>query len=269
MLDALRAATQNWFGRIIMGIVMGLLILAFGFWGIADIFRGFGANDLAHVGPTRSASMPIAMPIRRELQQLQQSARRAITNDEARRDGARSRSLGAPRQRMPFSIRRRIGSASLSPIMMLAEEIVQDPAFKGPDGKFDRQYFDNPAAGNRAHRAAFRRRAAADLSAPADHHRADLWARRAENDGRCHPPLLQRDPQHRLSGAAESQHRRRSSRRPKRDLKAYYDARRAGYRTHEFRKIVVLCRDPPRALRKQLAKKAPISTPMSKSTMRR
>ena len=52
MLDALRASSQTWFGRTIMAVVMGLLVIAFGFWGIADIFRGFGANSLARVGST-------------------------------------------------------------------------------------------------------------------------------------------------------------------------------------------------------------------------
>ena len=65
MLDALRASSQTWVGRSIMAVVMGLLVIAFGFWGIADIFRGFGANTLARVGsaeitPRRVPATPIS-----------------------------------------------------------------------------------------------------------------------------------------------------------------------------------------------------------------
>ena len=35
-----------------MAMVMGILIVSFGIWGIADIFRGFGQSTLAKVGHT-------------------------------------------------------------------------------------------------------------------------------------------------------------------------------------------------------------------------
>ena len=35
-----------------MAVVMGVLIVSFGIWGIADIFRGFGQSTLAKVGHT-------------------------------------------------------------------------------------------------------------------------------------------------------------------------------------------------------------------------
>lgn len=35
-----------------MATVMGILIFAFGIWGIQDIFRGFGRSTLAKVGST-------------------------------------------------------------------------------------------------------------------------------------------------------------------------------------------------------------------------
>ena len=52
MLRGIRKASSNWLGKTIMTIVMGLLIVAFGIWGIADIFRGFGQSTLATVGST-------------------------------------------------------------------------------------------------------------------------------------------------------------------------------------------------------------------------
>ena len=52
MLRGMRKASSNWLGKIIMATVMGVLIISFGVWGIADIFRGFGQSTLAKVGRT-------------------------------------------------------------------------------------------------------------------------------------------------------------------------------------------------------------------------
>ena len=35
-----------------MTVVMGVLIISFGVWGIGDIFRGFGQSTLAKIGKT-------------------------------------------------------------------------------------------------------------------------------------------------------------------------------------------------------------------------
>ena len=52
MLRGMRKASSNWLGKTIMAVVMGVLIISFGIWGIADIFRGFGQSTLATVGRT-------------------------------------------------------------------------------------------------------------------------------------------------------------------------------------------------------------------------
>ena len=52
MLRGLRKASSNWLGKTIMAVVMGVLIVSFGIWGIADIFRGFGQSTVATVGHT-------------------------------------------------------------------------------------------------------------------------------------------------------------------------------------------------------------------------
>jgi peptidyl-prolyl cis-trans isomerase D len=48
----MRKASTTWLGKTIMATVMGVLIIAFGFWGIADIFKGFGQSTLATIGHT-------------------------------------------------------------------------------------------------------------------------------------------------------------------------------------------------------------------------
>jgi hypothetical protein len=50
----MRKASSNWLGKIIMATVMGILIVSFGVWGIADIFRGFGQSTLATSSSAKS-----------------------------------------------------------------------------------------------------------------------------------------------------------------------------------------------------------------------
>ena len=52
MLRGIRKASSNWLGKIVMATVMGVLIVSFAVWGIADIFKGFGQSSLAKIGKT-------------------------------------------------------------------------------------------------------------------------------------------------------------------------------------------------------------------------
>jgi peptidyl-prolyl cis-trans isomerase D len=256
MLDALRAATQNWFGRIIMTIVMGMLILAFGLWGIADIFRGFGANDLAKVGSQTITVDEYRYAYQSELQRAQQEARRAITNDEARQMGLDRQVLVRLITNALLDQAGRHFGLALSD-HDLAEEIVRDPNFQGPDGKFNQQYFDNrlQELGYTEQRFVAEQR--------------QTYLRRqivtALTEGLVVPQRM-----------VDAIHRYYSETRsidylvlPKSsvagvkpptdaDLKAYYDAHAEDYRTHEFRKVVFL---PVtlQSLSEQLAKTNPIS----------
>ena len=45
LLDGLRTASKSWFGKAIMTLVFGVIIVSFAIWGIGDIFRGFGTRD--------------------------------------------------------------------------------------------------------------------------------------------------------------------------------------------------------------------------------
>ncbi len=46
MLDSLRKITSGW----IVQLMMLLLVISFGVWGVNDVFRGYGQNDVAKVG---------------------------------------------------------------------------------------------------------------------------------------------------------------------------------------------------------------------------
>ena len=141
MLESMRASAQGWVGRVIMAILMGLIILSFAVWGIGDIFRGFGANNLAQVGSIEIGADTFRNAYQTELQRQQRLERRNITNDEAHQYGLDRQVLS-----------RLVGEAALDDQarklgLAVSDEsirkaIVSDDNFKGMTGQFDRQVFD-------------------------------------------------------------------------------------------------------------------------------
>src|SRR3984957_18108653 len=140
MLRGMRKASSNWLGKTIMAVVMGVLIISFGVWGIADIFRGFGQSTLATVGHTEISTDQFRQLYTDRLQQIGRQFGRPLTMDQAR-------AFGIDRQVLQQTIAeaaldeqaRRLG------LGQSAEEtrrmIFSDPNFKGANGAFDPQRF--------------------------------------------------------------------------------------------------------------------------------
>src|ERR1700719_63017 len=87
MLRGMRKASSNWLGKTIMAVVMGVLIISFGIWGIADIFRGFGQSTLATVGRTEISINEFRQLYTERLQQIGRQYGRPLTADQARAFG--------------------------------------------------------------------------------------------------------------------------------------------------------------------------------------
>ena len=140
MLRGMRKASSNWLGKIIMATVMGVLIVSFGIWGIADIFRGFGQSTLAKVGRTEISAEQFRLIYTDRLQQLGRQFRRPLSSEQAR-------ALGFDRQVLQQTIaettldeearRLGLGQSSQETLKM----IMDDPSFKGVNGTFDPQRF--------------------------------------------------------------------------------------------------------------------------------
>src|SRR5258707_14468940 len=141
MLRGMRKASSNWLGKTIMAVVMGVLIVSFGFWGIADIFRGFGQSTLAKVGHTEISINEFRQIYTDRLQQIGRQYGRPLTMDQAR-------AFGFDRQVLQQTIAeaaldeeaRRLGlGQSTDETRRL---IFSDPNFKGANGAFDPQRFE-------------------------------------------------------------------------------------------------------------------------------
>src|SRR6201746_612409 len=140
MLRGMRKASSNWLGKTIMATVMGVLIISFGVWGIADIFKGFGQSTLAKVGGTEISADQFRQLYTDRLQQIGRQFGRPLTMDQAR-------AFGLDRQVLQQTIAeaaldeetRRMGLGLSDADTMRA--IYNDPNFKGVSGAFDPQRF--------------------------------------------------------------------------------------------------------------------------------
>ena len=136
MLRGMRKASSNWLGKTIMAVVMGVLIISFGVWGIADIFKGFGQSTLATVGHTEISINEFRQLYTDKLQQIGRQFGRPLTMDQAR-------AFGLDRQLLTQTIAeaaldeeaRRLGLGQSDAETMRL--IVSDPNFKGVNGSFD------------------------------------------------------------------------------------------------------------------------------------
>jgi peptidyl-prolyl cis-trans isomerase D len=142
MLRGIRKASSNWLGKTIMAVVMGVLIVSFGIWGIADIFRGFGQSTLATVGHTEISINEFRQLYTDKLQQLGRQFGRPLTMDQAR-------AFGLDRQLLQQTIAeaaldeeaRRLGLGQSDE--ETRRMILADPNFRGVNGNFDRGRFES------------------------------------------------------------------------------------------------------------------------------
>jgi peptidyl-prolyl cis-trans isomerase D len=137
----MRASAQGWFGRVVMAILMGLIILSFAIWGIGDIFRGFGANSLAQVGSVEIGADTYRNAYQNELQTMQRAEHRNITNEEAHQYGLDDQVLSRLVNEAALDDQVRGLGLAISD-EDIKKAIVNDDNFKGMTGKFDRQAFD-------------------------------------------------------------------------------------------------------------------------------
>ncbi|MDK9695981.1 MAG: SurA N-terminal domain-containing protein [Siculibacillus sp.] len=136
MLDVLRRGASTWISKLLLAV----LIVSFGIWGIADVFRGFGSNVAFRVGSTEIGVGQFDQIYARELHQLSQRLKRPLGKDEAMK-------LGVARQ----IIDKVVTEATISEVahdlklgisdQEIATDITQDPSFKGASGAFDRARF--------------------------------------------------------------------------------------------------------------------------------
>lgn len=140
MLDALRRGATGWVAKIFLG----LLIVSFAIWGVADVFTGYNEGALARVGKKEITSDEFQRALQLEIDLLARQLGRRPTLEQARAFGIDQRVLS-----------RLIGSAAVDAHAeqlrlsitdeAVAEAIRNDPSFQNPDGTFNRMMVENVA----------------------------------------------------------------------------------------------------------------------------
>src|SRR5215475_6858610 len=136
MLRGLRKASSNWLGKTIMSIAMGALIVSFGVWGIADIFRGFGQSTLAKVGHTEISTNEFRQLYTDRLQQIGRQFGRPLTQEQARAFGFDRQVLTQTLAEAALDEKARQLGLNQSDAETM-RVIFADPSFKGMNGQFD------------------------------------------------------------------------------------------------------------------------------------
>jgi peptidyl-prolyl cis-trans isomerase D len=136
MLYIFRQGIGSWF---VKGF-MGLLIFAFLIWGIADVFRNFGTSTLASVGKTQISVEGFRRIFTERLQQLSRQAGRPITPAQAQILGLDRQILGELLSEGALDQEARGLYLGISDDV-LTRRIIEDPAFRGPIGSFNHEYF--------------------------------------------------------------------------------------------------------------------------------
>src|SRR5580700_6605277 len=140
MLRGMRQASSSWLGKIVMALVVGTLIIAFGVWGIGDIFRGFGVFTVAKVGKTEISIEQFRVRYTEQLQQFGRQIGRPITPDQARAFGLEQQLLGQMIASAALDERARQLRLGISD-KEVEKRIIADPAFRGFNGQFDHSVF--------------------------------------------------------------------------------------------------------------------------------
>jgi peptidyl-prolyl cis-trans isomerase D len=136
MLDAMRRGALNWVAKVLLG----LLIVAFAIWGVADVFRGYGRGTVARVGNIEITSDEYRQAYQNELESISRRFGRRLTGEQAKLLGVEQRALS-----------RLMGAAAIDNHahelhLALSEQgaadlIREDPAFHGPNGQFSKAAF--------------------------------------------------------------------------------------------------------------------------------
>lgn len=133
MLETIRKYT----GSFVVKLLFVVLILSFGVWGVADVFRPGGGRDWAvRVGEVEIPPQTIRDDYQRELRRLRQAVGEGITDETAR-------AFGLPNQVISGIVARTLLDLESDRLGLIVSDedvrtaIQADPTFRGPNGSFD------------------------------------------------------------------------------------------------------------------------------------
>jgi peptidyl-prolyl cis-trans isomerase D len=237
MLESLRNAGKSWVAKILLV----LLAISFGIWGIEDFTGGTRSNVLATVGEQQISSQQYTDAYRQALQGLAQRTGQVLTQEDARTLGYDKVVLDNLVQSAALDAQADQLSLKVSP-QAIVDAAHRIPAFKGADGNFDPKLFANVLLQNGMSEASF--------IAIESRNRGRQALTSAVNGGFQPPTTLiealtrhrdeQRDAKYFLIGASEAEVAAPAGE----ELKKQYEATPTAYTAPEYRTIGVLKIEP-------------------------
>ncbi|MGJ0506213.1 MAG: SurA N-terminal domain-containing protein [Methylocystis sp.] len=241
MLEGLRVASQNWIGRAIMAVVMGVIVISFAIWGIGDVFRGFTSQRLAKVGSGEVTVEQFRSAFQNDLRRVQQRMRRAVTAEEAHRAGMDLQVL--ERLITEVALDQKARNMGLATGDETAQRLIANEKAFQTDGKFDAEKFKAIARD-----AGYTERSFLAEQKAAYLHKAltDIVITGVE------PPKLMIEAIHRFRNEARSvdyfvlpvSAAGDAAKPSDEELKKYFDEREQTFRAKEFRKLTVVEASP-------------------------
>lgn len=137
MLTILRNAAGTWVAKLLLL----LLVLSFAVWGISGQIAGGMGSNVVSVGETRVSVNEFRLAYDRQVSQFSQQFGRQITREQAQAFGIDQMVLaqlvaGAVLDEQAREMRLGLSRDRLAALT------AEDPAFRGPDGRFDRNQFE-------------------------------------------------------------------------------------------------------------------------------
>ena len=137
MLDAMRRGAVNWMAKVLLG----LLIVAFALWGVADVFRNYGRGTLARLGNTEISVDEYRQAYQEEMASISRRlGGRRLTAEQAKMLGVEQRTLSRLIGTAAIDAHARELHLALSD-QAIADIIRIDPAFQDATGKFSSNTF--------------------------------------------------------------------------------------------------------------------------------
>jgi len=137
MLDSLRKAANTWVAKLLLG----LLVVSFAIWGISgQLFTGVG-NDVLTAGRTSVSMLDFRLAYDRRVREISNSLGTRLTRQQAAALGVEDQVLAELAAGAALDeTARRIGLGVSQD--RLAQLAASDPAFRGANGRFDRNQFE-------------------------------------------------------------------------------------------------------------------------------
>ncbi|MEP9373084.1 SurA N-terminal domain-containing protein [Mesorhizobium sp. KR1-2] len=138
MLNSLRNAAGTWVAKLLLL----MLVLSFAIWGITGkMMEGHGSNKVITAGSTSVSINEFRLAYDRQVNLMSQQFGQRLSRDQAKALGIDNQVLAQMVAGALLDEQARKMGLGLSKDR-LAALTAEDPAFRGPDGRFNRQQFD-------------------------------------------------------------------------------------------------------------------------------